>query len=163
MASSNTSNDDFRYAFGPGDWEDQREQPLDLEGIGKKQISVSATHGKNGRSRSDCGNELKGIEKKDMDCDDQERGGQTMIFPVKLHRLLENVEKDRDAAAVVSWCGHGRAFLVHDKEAFVQRFLPRCDKSKCSGNVLVQPSLIKFDIALDRVTLSLKGRIWGRI
>ncbi|CAB9525688.1 stress transcription factor B-2b [Seminavis robusta] len=33
-------------------------------------------------------------------------------------------ETEADPAAIVSWQSHGRCFLVHDKDAFVQRFLP---------------------------------------
>lgn len=55
----------------------------------------------------------------------QEKRGQTMLFPMKLHRLLETVERSRESAHIVSWCGHGRAFVVHHKDAFVRRFLPR--------------------------------------
>lgn len=69
-------------------------------------------------------------------------GGQTMVFPVKLHRMLTEIEEkanaDKDSTAsgsgiipgredacnVISWQIHGRCFLVHDKEAFVQWLLP---------------------------------------
>ena len=80
--------------------------------------------------------------------DDSESGHQAMVFPVKLHRMLTiidgkaNSPKDGTGTAaatsaangdgtgeedstIVSWQPHGRCFLVHDKEAFVQRFLPR--------------------------------------
>lgn len=73
--------------------------------------------------------------------DDNSEGGQAMVFPVKLHRMLSIIDgktsttdaRDDDAtpsaqetdASVVSWQPHGRCFLVHDKDAFVKRFLPR--------------------------------------
>lgn len=61
-------------------------------------------------------------------------GQQAMVFPVKLHRMLTQIDgkaeagganNGEDEASVVSWQPHGRCFLVHDKDAFVQRFLPR--------------------------------------
>lgn len=65
-----------------------------------------------------------------------------MVFPVKLHRMLTQIDEEKpkgnkddtvtnrsnnneEDASIVSWQPHGRCFLVHDKEAFVQRFLPR--------------------------------------
>lgn len=75
------------------------------------------------------------------EADDNSDGGQAMVFPVKLHRMLSIIDSASGSAStesredvpggmetdpsVVSWQPHGRCFLVHDKEAFVKRYLPR--------------------------------------
>jgi len=50
-------------------------------------------------------------------------GGYDHSFPVKLHYVLNDIEKD-GLADVVSWQPHGMAFVVHKKSAFVEQFLP---------------------------------------
>lgn len=47
-----------------------------------------------------------------------------IIFPVKLHNMLNQVEK-QGLADVVGWAPHGRCFLVRSKEAFASRILSR--------------------------------------
>jgi HSF-type DNA-binding len=44
-------------------------------------------------------------------------------FPVQLHFLLTEFEADYQH--LVSWCPHGRAFIVHKVEAFVEQVLKR--------------------------------------
>jgi len=44
-------------------------------------------------------------------------------FPVKLHYVLNDIEKD-GFAEVVSWQPHGMAFVVHKQNIFVEQFLP---------------------------------------
>lgn len=44
-------------------------------------------------------------------------------FPVKLHYMLTETEKD-GLEKIVSWQPHGRCFVVHDQKLFVQRILP---------------------------------------
>ena len=44
-------------------------------------------------------------------------------FPVKLHHVLGELEKD-GLSHIVSWQPHGRCFLVHKRKAFVKRILP---------------------------------------
>jgi hypothetical protein len=45
-------------------------------------------------------------------------------FASLLHVLLNDAERD-GIADVVSWQPHGRAFLVHNKDEFVNTILPR--------------------------------------
>ena len=78
----------------------------------------------------------------DVGNDDSSEGGQSMVFPVRLHRMLSIIDSSANSssstegrddapgaaetdASVVSWQPHGRCFLVHDKETFVKLFLPR--------------------------------------
>jgi hypothetical protein len=44
-------------------------------------------------------------------------------FPVKLHYMLNELEKD-GMGDIVSWQPHGRCFLVHKQQRFVQHVLP---------------------------------------
>jgi hypothetical protein len=44
-------------------------------------------------------------------------------FPAKLHRMLENAEKD-GLQHIVSWVQRGAAFKVHDIHEFVRRITP---------------------------------------
>jgi HSF-type DNA-binding len=44
-------------------------------------------------------------------------------FPVQLHFLLTEFETEYQH--LVSWCPHGRAFIVHKVEAFVEQVLKR--------------------------------------
>lgn len=45
-------------------------------------------------------------------------------FPIKLHLCLTEIKK-AGLEHIVSWMPHGRAFKVHDKDAFVKSVLPR--------------------------------------
>ena len=42
-------------------------------------------------------------------------------FPRALHNILE----DASTESIISWCPHGRAFKIHDKNAFVNEIMPR--------------------------------------
>jgi hypothetical protein len=44
-------------------------------------------------------------------------------FPVKLHYMLNELEKD-GMDGIVSWQPHGRCFLVHKQQLFVEQVLP---------------------------------------
>ena len=52
------------------------------------------------------------------------RGGVCEPFPVKLHRMLSDVEKD-NISDVVSFASHGRSFSVHDMDKFVSQVMPK--------------------------------------
>jgi len=45
-------------------------------------------------------------------------------FPVQLHKLLSTLETE-NRTDVASWCPHGRAIRVHDKETFEKEFLSK--------------------------------------
>ena len=49
------------------------------------------------------------------------RGGVTKPFPEKLHAMLSHSSLED----VVGWQPHGRAFLIHDKDVFVDEVMPR--------------------------------------
>lgn len=46
------------------------------------------------------------------------------LFPAKLHYVLEQLEKD-GSRDVIAWRSHGKAFLVKDREKFVNDLLPK--------------------------------------
>jgi hypothetical protein len=48
---------------------------------------------------------------------------ESVPFPVKLHRLLENVELD-GLAHIISWQTHGRAFQIHKSKEFLEKVMP---------------------------------------
>lgn len=45
-------------------------------------------------------------------------------FPIYLHYILHQTEK-AGLSHIVSWCPHGRAFVVHNRELFVRTVLPK--------------------------------------
>ena len=45
-----------------------------------------------------------------------------LSFPLKLHRILDQAEKD-GKKDVISWLPHGKAFLVHDVDRFVNEIM----------------------------------------
>jgi len=47
------------------------------------------------------------------------RGGVTTPFPLKLHEMLDRVVKD-SLESIVSWQPHGRCFVVHKPQEFVE-------------------------------------------
>jgi hypothetical protein len=51
------------------------------------------------------------------------RGGVTVPFPEKLHKMLFNIEEDGHGH-VISWQPHGRCFLVHKPKEFVKDIMP---------------------------------------
>ena len=54
----------------------------------------------------------------------EHRRGAKSEFPVILHRLLHNME-ELDMEHIASWQPHGRAFAVHDLDAFERQVIPR--------------------------------------
>ena len=51
------------------------------------------------------------------------RGGVVTPFPTILHNMLECIE-GKGLSHVVSWSPHGRAFAVHDPNAFIKKVMP---------------------------------------
>lgn len=51
------------------------------------------------------------------------RGGVTTPFPIKLHQMLDDIERD-GYGDVVSWQPHGRCFVVHKPKTFVNHIMP---------------------------------------
>jgi len=51
------------------------------------------------------------------------RGGVTTPFPIKLHEMLDKIERD-GYGDVVSWQPHGRCFVVHKPKEFVNHVMP---------------------------------------
>ncbi|CAB9505930.1 Heat stress transcription factor [Seminavis robusta] len=52
------------------------------------------------------------------------RGGVLVPFPEKLYQMLNQISKD-GLDDVVSWQPHGRCFVVHQPERFVEEVMPR--------------------------------------
>jgi hypothetical protein len=52
------------------------------------------------------------------------RGGVAEPFPQKLYFMLQDVEKE-GKSNIVSFYSHGRAFAIHDMEAFADEILPK--------------------------------------
>lgn len=52
------------------------------------------------------------------------RGGVNLQFPEHLHIMLAEVERDK-LDHIVSWQPHGRAFAVHDANAFIKEIMPQ--------------------------------------
>lgn len=71
------------------------------------------------------------------------RGGVHNPFPSVLHNMMEQAEA-QDFSGVVSWQPHGRAFLIHDPKAFVQRVLPKFFKHAKLSSFQRQLSLYGF-------------------
>ena len=51
------------------------------------------------------------------------KGAMAGPFPVKLHKLLDHIEQD-GLAHVVLWQPHGRCFVVHNQQKFVDVIMP---------------------------------------
>eukprot|EP00545_Synedropsis_sp_CCMP1620_P001017 CAMPEP_0119006484 /NCGR_PEP_ID=MMETSP1176-20130426/2316_1 /TAXON_ID=265551 /ORGANISM="Synedropsis recta cf, Strain CCMP1620" /LENGTH=312 /DNA_ID=CAMNT_0006958397 /DNA_START=59 /DNA_END=997 /DNA_ORIENTATION=+ len=51
------------------------------------------------------------------------RGGVTTPFPIKLHEMLDQIERD-GFGDVISWQPHGRCFVVHKPQQFVDHVMP---------------------------------------
>jgi hypothetical protein len=71
------------------------------------------------------------------------RGGVAEIFPESLHRMLKDTEDDGHAG-VVSFLSHGRAFIAHDVDAFVEKILPKYFKLSKWSSFLRQLNLYGF-------------------
>ena len=52
------------------------------------------------------------------------RGGVAVPFPEKLHYMLSRVDAE-DVSHIVSWQPHGRCFIVHKPQQFVEQVMPR--------------------------------------
>ena len=50
------------------------------------------------------------------------RSGTELPFPVKLHHMLEHVDA-LGLNSIVSWQSHGRCFVVHKQQEFVDRIM----------------------------------------
>jgi hypothetical protein len=50
-------------------------------------------------------------------------GGIVVSFPLKLQRMLDKLEADQNMD-IISWLSHGRAFIVHDSDTFVEKLMP---------------------------------------
>ena len=48
----------------------------------------------------------------------------TAMFPHKLHKMLEDVEKEGNES-IISWLPDGKSFKVHDREKFEQDLMPK--------------------------------------
>lgn len=72
------------------------------------------------------------------------RGRVQSPFPVVLHRMLEDVTKDKNLADIVSWQPHGRAFLICQAKAFVASVLPKYFKHSKLSSFQRQLSLYGF-------------------
>ena len=61
------------------------------------------------------------------------RGGVKVPFPLKLHKMLEeNLYED-----IVSWQPHGRSFLVHKPQEFVDIVMPKYfQQSKLTSSLI---------------------------
>ncbi len=60
--------------------------------------------------------------------EDKERytGGATIPFPIKLHRMLDQIEnEEKELKSTVSWQPHGRCFVVHEPKLFEESVLGR--------------------------------------
>ena len=64
-------------------------------------------------------------------------------FPLKLHRVLSEIEAD-GLSDIVGWQPHGRAFLVHDTGRFRSEILPRYFDSAKPATFLRQLNLYGF-------------------
>ena len=51
------------------------------------------------------------------------KGAMAVPFPVKLHEMMDRIEGD-GFAHVVSWQPHGRCFVVHNQQQFVEVIMP---------------------------------------
>ena len=53
-----------------------------------------------------------------------QRGAATLAFPEKLYSMLVASEED-GSEDVVAWRPHGRCFVIHKKDIFVNQIMPR--------------------------------------
>ena len=52
------------------------------------------------------------------------KGGVAIAFPLKLHAILDQVERD-GLGHVISWQPHGRCFAIHQPKVFVETVMPK--------------------------------------
>lgn len=71
------------------------------------------------------------------------RGGVAVNFPLKLHALLEEIEKD-GLSHIISWQPHGRCFVVHNPKQFVDQVLQQYFKQSKMTSFQRQLNLCKY-------------------
>lgn len=71
------------------------------------------------------------------------KGGVTNPFPNKLYKMLNDVEKC-GLEHIVSWAPHGRCFLVHKSDEFVDKILPKYFSQSKIGSFQRQLNLYSF-------------------
>lgn len=71
------------------------------------------------------------------------RGGVTEPFPEKLHRMLLEIEKDGNGH-IISFFPHGRAFGIHDTDAFEEKIMPKYYKQSRLSSFQRQLNLYGF-------------------
>ena len=74
------------------------------------------------------------------------------IFPVKLHRMLDWAGT-AEMSHIVSWSSHGRMFRVSDKDAFMEKVLPRFFKSTIFRSFTRQVSIPDPGFLFEECTL----------
>jgi hypothetical protein len=52
------------------------------------------------------------------------RGGVSVAFPLKLHAMLDQIERD-GLGHIISWQPHGRCFVIHKPQEFVERVIQK--------------------------------------
>ncbi|KAL3781220.1 hypothetical protein HJC23_003537 [Cyclotella cryptica] len=72
------------------------------------------------------------------------KGGVVVPFPVKLHSMLDAIERD-GYAHVVSWQPHGRCFVVHKPKEFVNHIMPKYFKQSKMASFQRQLNLYGFN------------------
>lgn len=75
------------------------------------------------RRESEAGTESSARLVNDGDGPTQSNHSSEKSFPVRLHYMLSDLEKE-GLSHIASWQPHGRCFAVHDHEAFEERILP---------------------------------------
>lgn len=71
------------------------------------------------------------------------RGGVILPFPIKLHQMLAEAEKEGNTD-VVSFYSHGRAFAIHDMRRFVDEIMPKYFKQSKWNSFARQLNLYGF-------------------
>ena len=72
------------------------------------------------------------------------RESKTIPFPLKLHEMLDRIERD-GLSHVVSWQPHGRCFVVHDQDKFVEVIMPTYFKQTKFASFQRQLNLYGFN------------------
>ena len=71
-------------------------------------------------------------------------GGVAVPFPLKLHQMLDDVDKD-GLSHIVSWQPHGRCFVVHLPKVFVAKIMPKYFKQSKFTSFQRQLNLYGFN------------------